>query len=262
MLLLLLGCGGPNEETLIDELRVVAMVVDPPEIAPGADAAITTYVADPLAEAPEVMLWTCTNLGDGCLEAALEDQGTTVATPVDGIVSATRTAPAELAYAVGDGEVVLPVLLWALACVPGLCPVIDLAASSPGGSSELSAFLADPFTGMEDLPLVGTSLALSTIDVSTRSEPLRNPGFASTPTEVVAAPEETVLLDFETDAYEVWGYTPGGGFVLPSYLVDGGAITMEWVAPAEAGTYAMWVVGTGLEGGTVVWTTTTTVEGG
>lgn len=258
--LLLIGCGGPNEETLVDELRVMAMVVDPPEVAPGADAAITTYVADPLEEAPDVMVWTCTNLGDGCLEAALEDQGTTVASPADGIVSTTRTAPAELAYAVGDGETVLPVLLWALACVPGACPVIDLAASSPSGSQALSDFLADPFTGMEDLPLVGTSLAFSTIDVSMRADPLLNPGFASTPTEVVGAPEETVSLDFETDAYELWGYTTGGGFVMPSYLVEDGAITMEWVAPADAGTYTMWVVGTGEAGGTVVWTTSATVE--
>ena len=58
----LTGCGGANEDTLVDELRVMAVVSDPPEVAPAATTTITATVADPLGVEPDVMLWTCTNL--------------------------------------------------------------------------------------------------------------------------------------------------------------------------------------------------------
>ena len=40
------GCGGANDETVVDELRVMAIVADPPEIAPGATATVTATVTD------------------------------------------------------------------------------------------------------------------------------------------------------------------------------------------------------------------------
>lgn len=244
----------------MEELRVLALVVEPPEAAPGAELSLSAWVADPLDEAPELMIWTCTDLGEGCLEAARADQGTTVGRPEDGVLHTTRTVPEALAYAVADGETVLPVPLWALACVPGACPVLDLAAEDPAGSAELSAFLADPFAGMEELPRAGTSLAFSTLGVSTRAEPVVNPSFTRSPGELRAAPEESLALDFETDAAELWGYATAGGFAMPSYAVEGGAARMEWVAPAAAGSVRLWVVANGAEGGAAVWSAEAVVE--
>ena len=63
------ACMGPNDETLVVELRVMAMVAEPPEVAPGAMTTITVHVADPLDEAPEVLFWTCADLAvDGSVQ--------------------------------------------------------------------------------------------------------------------------------------------------------------------------------------------------
>ena len=79
ILIFALGCGaGPNDETLVDELRVLAMVAEPPEVAPGAESTVEVTVADPEGVGPDVIVWTCTDLGDGCLEAALPGFGATV----------------------------------------------------------------------------------------------------------------------------------------------------------------------------------------
>ena len=152
MWLLLTGCGGPNSETLVDQLRVMAVVAEPPEVAPGASATLTAYIADPNDEAPTSMMWTCTDLGDGCMEAAEPGLGATVAAPEGGVVSTTRTAPMALAGIVGDGATVLPIPLWTLACADGLCPVIDdVAAGST--SEDVTSFLNDPTEGMKGRPL-------------------------------------------------------------------------------------------------------------
>jgi hypothetical protein len=263
----LAGCGGPNDETLVDELRVMAVVAEPPEVAPGAETTLTVYVADPLDEAPEVMLWTCADLGDGCLEAVEPTQGTTVGAPTDGTLVTTRLAPAAFAGVVGDGETVIPIPTWALACVPGACPAIDLAAAAPAAGSadadELSTFLADPFEAMESLPLVGTSLALTLLSVSMRAEPVTNPVLTPAFDALSAAPEAEVTLEFQVDSADVttaYGYTTGGGFDATEYEVEDGSVTLTWFAPADPGTVTLWVVVNGEDGGVAVWSGDVTVE--
>jgi len=268
-LLALLGCGGANDETLVDELRVMAVVVEPPEVAPGATATVTTWIADPNDDAPEALVWTCTNLGDGCLEAAEPTQGTTVGEPADGVIVTERAAPLAFTPIVADGETVVPVLLWALACAPGLCPAIDLAASAPAIGTEdadtLATFLGDPFEGAEDLPLVGTSLALAQIQVSARAAPLTNP--LLTPVDADAAlvvgAGASIDLAFTVEAPGVttaYGYTTNGGFDATEYEVVDGAVTLTWFGSDQAGDAELWVIVNGEDGGSAVWHAFATVE--
>lgn len=266
-LLLVVGCGGANDETLVDELRVMAMVAEPPEVTPGSESALSVYVADPAAVGPDVLTWTCTNLGDGCLEASDPAQGATVGGVVGGRLEATVTASAALAGVVADGETVFPVLTWALACAPGTCPVIDLAASQPDPGSaeaeELSAFLADPFTAVADLPLEGTSLAYSQLGVSTRSAPLVNPSVLAVDLAPSVSAGGEVDLAFTVEGegtFTAYGYTSLGGFGATSYDVTDGAVTMTWFGSEAAGDAELWVVVNGEDGGSAVWTGVGQVE--
>ena len=70
-LLLLLACGGVNDETVLSELRVLAMVAEPPEVGPGQSTTVTSWIADPTKTGFEVLTWACTDLGEGCLEPTL-----------------------------------------------------------------------------------------------------------------------------------------------------------------------------------------------
>lgn len=269
ILFALVGCGGPNDETLVSEVRVMAVVAEPPEVAPGATSTLTVYVADPLDEAPDAMLWTCADLGDGCLEAAEPGQGTTVGAPENGTLVTTRTAPPAFAGIVGDGTTVIPVPTWALACVPGACPAVDLAAAAPdpgtADADALGAFLADPTDGMKDLPLTGTSLALTLLSVSMRAEPVTNPAITPASSDpLTVATGESVPLTFTLDggagALTAYGYTTAGGFDMTEYAVEDGAVTLTWIAPEDPGEATLWVVVNGEDGGSAVWTSVATVE--
>ena len=261
MLFLLVGCGGPDEDTLIDELRVIAITAEPPEVAPGASTTLTATVVDPAQAGADLLLWTCTDLGDGCLEAASPGMGTTLGTPTDGQLLTERTAPVELAGIVGDGVVLLPVFTWVLACVPGLCPIVDLAAGAPEpGSADgdaLAALLADPFTMVADLPLQGTSLAVATFSLSSRTAPVTNPLLTPTFDGVSAAPEAAAMLGFDVvGGAQAYGYTTLGGFEMPAYDVVDGHVDLTWYAPVD-GTpgqaVEFYVVVNGPDGGSAMW---------
>lgn len=263
-MLLLAACGGPDEETLVDEVRVLAVVAEPPEVVPGAPVSLTATVADPEGEGAEIMLWTCTDLGDGCLEAAEPDLGVSVGEPTDGTFTVERTAPAALAGIVADGETVLPLPLWSLACAPGLCPPLELARKdrTDAETEELNTFLADPTTGMEDLPLSGTSLGFTFLSVSMRAEPVVNPVIAPPETiEVDAGGSVTFVVGVESaDVATAWAYTTGGGFEAASVEVVDGSAELTWFGPEKAGEETVWVVVVGEDGGSAVWSTVATVN--
>ena len=74
MIFLILSCSMSAPSTLVDELRVMAVQTEPAEISPAdQNAKIRFLIADPLQEGAEVIYWTCTNFGEGCLEADLYD---------------------------------------------------------------------------------------------------------------------------------------------------------------------------------------------
>ena len=60
---------GPKVETMVDDLRILAMVADAPEITPGEAISMTVHVGEPTNQPVDLLVWSCFNLGEGCLEA-------------------------------------------------------------------------------------------------------------------------------------------------------------------------------------------------
>ena len=69
MLLFLWACSMSSPSTLVDELRVMAIQSIPAEVSPlDPPAKLQFLIANPKKEEVEVLYWTCTNFGEGCLE--------------------------------------------------------------------------------------------------------------------------------------------------------------------------------------------------
>ena len=60
------GCFPFDPRTKIDELRVVAVQSEPAEITLTQEVDINILIADPKGEGADVLVWPCTDLGDGC----------------------------------------------------------------------------------------------------------------------------------------------------------------------------------------------------
>ena len=255
------GCVmGPSVETVVDELRVVVFRPLDPELAPGETTALEGVIADPDGDGYDWIVWTCTALGDGCLEAAAEDTAWTGLTvdavhedaPASGIFGSSVTVdPALFALA---SETPLPLVgAYALVCAEGLCPVIDQALSAPApGTPEAEALrtaLSDPFALLETLPLEGVSLASWRVDVSVRAQEERRTHpvlgdclFASPATEPRTVPPEgrleatcAVEGPFDADA-ALWGYATAGGWEGQALQVAPGTTEADpyiWIAPTE-----------------------------
>jgi len=273
------GCAmGPSAETLVDELRVLAVLADKPEARPGETIALESLVVDPLDAGYDVMAWTCTPGPDGCLESAgftgvAWDGLVAAAGPESPWVESAYFVAPLLAEFVGPDPVPL-VQHWTLACEPGLCPVLDAALEAPDpGSVEASALraeLGEPFTILEDLPMEGVSLALRSLAVSTRddTERLQNPtvscrsqdGEDGAPLTVEAGGRLTMVCavsgTYDGDA-ALWGYTTAGGWEGEAQELDPGDTEKEyvWIAPEEVPEAAVpvWVVSVDGFGGVGLW---------
>lgn len=262
-LVVLAACAeGPVEETLVDELRVVAAVAEPPEVGVGEEVRVQPVVADPQERGGSVLTWVCTPAGEGCLEASgpmdrwlhvgrVESPSAAVLAPTEAL------APLTLAEDV-------PTTLWVLACEDDLCPVMDLAEAdlaSGAPSAELEAWLADPFAGVSELPLVGVSLAVRSLTVTSRPVEARN----TNPRLMVEAGEleldpgaDTALVvtveDAEGDETAIaYGLATAGGFGLPGFLVQDGSAVLQYYAPEFRSEVGLYVVVDDGRGGTAVW---------
>lgn len=263
---------GPSVETLVDELRVVVFRPLDPEVAPGETTELEGVVADPMAEGYDWIVWTCTSLGDGCLEAEQEDVAWTGLAvdafhedaPASGRFSGSFTVnPALFAVA---SETPLPLVgAYALVCTEGTCPVIDEAVAAPAaGTPEATALreaLSDPVALLEALPLEGVSLASWRIDVSVRGPEDRRTHprlgdcrFTSPSTEARTVPEDgrleatcAVQGPFDADA-ALWGYATAGGWEGQAVQVDPGSEQADpyvWIAPESEGDaedLGLWIV--------------------
>ena len=273
------GCAmGPSAETLVDELRVLAVLADRPEARPGETVALESLVVDPLDAGYDVMAWTCTPGPDGCLEAAgftgvSWDGLVTAAQPEDPWLESAYFVAPQVSEFVGPEPVPL-VQHWTLACEPGLCPVLDAALAEPAPDSAesdaLRAALGEPFTLLEDLPMLGVSLALRSLSVSTRddAERVQNPtvecsardGEPGEPLSVEAGGRLPMLCavsgTYDGDA-ALWGYTTAGGWEGEAQELDPGDIDKEyvWIAPKEAPDVPVpiWVVSVDGFGGVGLW---------
>ncbi|MFT4627289.1 MAG: hypothetical protein ACI8PZ_005971 [Myxococcota bacterium] len=250
-----LACSaGPNAETRIEELRVVQVVVEPPEVAPGDIAQATITIADPEARGVEVLTWTCTDLGEGCLEQSLPlELWAVVSTPVDEQVEHTIAVPQELSALVSQVPF-LVTTVWVLACEPGLCPVIDdvvRGRARPGT-------LADPDALLTDLPITGVSLASRRVVVSDAPVDARNMNPVITPDfldDALVSDARSIELRFVVDEETVvaYGFADAGGFGMPAEDARDGAVEVEWFAPNRRRDTNLYVAFEDGEGGAALW---------
>lgn len=262
---LLLGCSGANEETLVDELRVLAMVPAAPEIAPMETTDVDTFVVDPAGDGASVLVWTCTRLGETCLE---DDEGRTVSVvepDETGHVHTDVTASAALAAVASESPLPL-VSVWALACVDAdTCPIF---ADVADGTTVDADTWADPTDLMRELPISGTSLAFTSLSVSTRTPDTRhvNPTVEVTTNKDTVAPGKKLKVSAQLagelgDEAHVWGYAEAGGFTETDDRPNQNQkARLDWIAPDEAGDVTAWLVVVDGLGGSALWEGTFTAE--
>ena len=260
-LLALTGCmAGPNVETLIDDLRVVGLVLEPPEAAPGETIRIDVTVADPSGQGADVLFWTCTDLtfSGECIEGGFDGPWAVPVTLTQGEGTAEWLVPPSTQYAFDKGVSRFPVEFRALACEPGLCPLVDDALA---GDSRAVAGLTDPSDSLRELPFEGVSYAkrfgwLSGQPVSAHNQnPVVTPQFD--PTDVVQRQNGVELAFAVEDEQDVlvYGYAEQGGFERPETPVREGKVTLTWFPPegGAKGEVKAYVAFEDGEGGSALW---------
>jgi hypothetical protein len=253
---LLVGCmAGPNEDTVVDDVRVLAIQADPPEVGPGEASALTVTVVDPAGLAPDVLLWTCLDLGEGCLEAAgPADSWLTLATPADEQILSPRFAPPALASVLGDELPTLPVPTWALACPPGVCPLIEDAREALGAGAvpeDLAARLAAPEAELASLGFEEVSLARASLWVTSLPESERNRAPVLQGVEIDGDQLIVTAEDPDGDDLQAWPYATAGAFERPQ--VPLGSDPLVYYPPDDGGSARLYVVVDDSRGGQALW---------
>jgi hypothetical protein len=272
--LLVLGAcaSGPAPESRIDSLQVLAITTDRPEAAPGEILNTAFYVANPEGLDYTLLTWTCTAGSDGCLEA--ESFGTEPSGVWTGL---TRSAPTEQSpaavgalfipeqFAAFVDETPIPLIsIWALACEPGACPILDILeeaeAEDGPAREEVRAALSDPEEMLKGQAFDTQSLGLRRQLVSNRptEERPENPT-VDCPDGLEGARGDTPLKcevsgDFSSYA-ATFAYTTAGGFepyTVPLYPKDTEA-EHTWIPEKQASEGEAWVVITDASGGMGIW---------
>lgn len=242
----LVACGGPVEQTLVDELRVVAAIPSTPEARPGEIVDVSVTIIEPTGADVDVLVWLCTPSGppgSPCLEeAGSQANAVAVAKGVPGDVQVSLEVSPLLAGALSDAVPEVPVALWVLTCEPDLCPIMDQVEATPslGVPADVAGHLADPTSLLTTLPLQGVAASRRTLVVSSRTDDTRNRNpelfgaFVASPVE----PGQEVLfsLDVSDDqpGGDAFGYATAGGFGAASVPVLDGRVDLAWFAPEEA----------------------------
>jgi len=252
---------GPNVETLIDDLRVVGLVLEPPEASPGDVIEISVTISDPGENGADVLFWTCTDLtfsGD-CVESSI---GAPWAVPVlleDGRGSVSWPVPPSTQFIFDEGVPQFPVSFRALACEEGLCPLLDAALA---GESAAMEGLSDPSDELRDLPFEGVSYAtrFGLLSGQPRDAHNVNPTVtadfeAEELVERANGVEMRFLVEDEQDVL-VYGYAEQGGFSRPETPVRDGEVTVTWFPPEKGakGDVPVYVAFEDGQGGSALWT--------
>ncbi len=251
---------GPNTETQIDDLRVVAVVLEPPEVSAGDTMAVDVTVADPEGNGAELLFWTCTDpfYAGECLEANLPlDQWVQ-----EGELDADHWThaleiPASLGAWFAKGFTEMPVTTWTLACEPGLC---DLFEEVRRGDPGVGARLASPEDILQGLPFEGVSLARRLALVSGREPGVRNENPVADPlfdADSLVERPRGVDLDFGVSeaGLDAYGFALEGGFSVTDTRSVDGKVELTWLPP-EAGLKdpaRVYVTFEDGEGGSAVW---------
>lgn len=254
---------GPDTSTLLADTQVVMVRSDPPALGAGQVATLETLIVDPQERGLEVMQWTCTFAGEGCLEPqfAMDESD-----PWPGLVyedserfeGSVMASPA-LAEVLGPEPVPL-LSIWTLACEPGLCPLMDAEGDA------LMEGLESPADLLQDLPIYGVSLSQRRIRVA--GVPLE----ATNPTIVCEGPSEgvveeemafscTVEGEFAEQA-AVYGYANSGGWEGQSVQILNGAVELDYnyFPSEEPGPVDLYLVLQDGNGGSALWEATVDVQ--
>jgi hypothetical protein len=266
------GCGDTDPETLIEELRLVASVAEPPEVEPGEPFDFSMYFSNPDDVELEAVTWVCTNLGDGCLEAAgsTASIATSTLAPDQSVWTESLAAGDALFGILPETGPLSATAVWTLACEAGSCPLFEDAGDIVSGepwSDESTEQLSNPLDWMADLPTNGVSLAYRLITVTTETERHNNPSLVL---DQDSSPElrknKTFTLSFTVDGTfsdeaRLYNYISAGGFMITDTFVNSGeCITIEGTAPKKSGPVTIWAVLNDGLGGTAVWTETVVVQ--
>ena|GEM_PF-1748141 len=275
-LLLNVACFSFDPRTRLEELQIVAVQSNPAEISPSAGMVdINVLIADPKNKGAEVLLWSCTDFGEGCLEADFFAESTegwvqsfvydqplhTVSFFIPPVLAPiVQQLPEELIPFTGSS-------LWILACEPGVC---DVFRDAEDGTLSYD-FLSDPRDVVATLEMGTYALAKKNLLISERplESRVQNPEITATfaEEELVVAPNTEKELVFsyalnsspDSDPF-LYGYSAAGYFVEgPPRGYDGEEIPQEgewsltWQGLEQAEEGNMYVVLENGEGGIGVW---------
>ena len=286
-LLTQLGCGvGDSHPSQVTDTQVLAVVTEPAQPAPGQTVAVSVWVADPLDRGVELLVWSCTPYGDAdCVERVTGlGQMAAVFTEAGpgGRFSFSRSIPTDLEALFAESEQQPSAVVWALACEPGVCGVIDDVRQALADPTDLARAdrviddLADPVSWLRDLPIEGVNLAGRFVPLARSFEEDRNQnplveqrflteGEVGQPVIVpVGEPRSVRFAVFDPNGTrsDAVAYTTVGRFEDHVVREDSQDDTvLHWlVAPTEPATGAMWVVFDDGDGGRAVWTADVVVE--
>ncbi|MCA9490474.1 MAG: hypothetical protein KC621_11140 [Myxococcales bacterium] len=249
LLLAWLGCGAPPPPpSLVQGVQVVAVSADPPNPSEQQPVRLDVWVADAVGAGADVLVWSCTPVFGDCLESQLPGSAglpltmwTGTGTVRNHRVSVATSWPtfhgvgmriaqellsdptiaAAYPEAVDALDAPPTLLVWALACVPGECPIIDEVRANPIGGSDawqsIATRLADPATLLDGVPEHHASIAVKAVPIWVAPDPF-DPEFDPTqPLTPNTAPElswesptERPLTTSSGSTYRVWGFGDSG----------------------------------------------------
>jgi hypothetical protein len=283
MLSLLLACGGASLETRVDELRVMAIQTVPAEISPFEPVELNLLIPNPRKTRGQILFWTCTNFGDGCLEreyyeSVNEDWGsvqTITNSPVHNYTLDVPPVVGALLSELPQEDVFGATFLWVLACEENACPLID---NWTDGTPDLDA-MSDPFSLMKNLPIEGTSLAFRPLLLSNRdpADRIEHPSFERSSAEEISlsGPKDSqeILFNYTLNRKDeasdalFYAYATQGGFQMNDrynalLTEESGTFTADWFGTddLESGEALLMVILENGEGGISFWTYFTDIK--
>jgi hypothetical protein len=249
------GCSaGSLPATTVTGLQVVAISATPAQPTPTQPLSLEVWVADGLGLGADVVVWMCTPVDGRCLEFdalpgsdGLPLQFVTKTGPAEPVFRTTVAWPllADIAreYVAGGGaaldedlgEGAEGILVWALACVPGLCDVVravqaDAVAASPTWW-DATAALSDPAVILEGVEPGEASIAVKFVPTWSLTDPPETfyaPNLAPSLAVVDASPAQAVTrlswFDPDGDEVDLQAFTTAG--VVSAYRTGPSEVTV------------------------------------
>ena len=268
----LLGCGsGLSHPSTIESLQTVGIAMSPPTIAPGETATVTLAIADPLGTGADVVLASCLRFEGRCAEEALTNPSDWLnrATLLPGESTLSILQPIspntrEVFDFLGVDEISLALV--AVACEPGLCPIIsriDDALLAGEVSDRLAVDIAQPERWLPSLPIEGVSLTsrLIQLKASSSNEDNQNPfiearfkGHEADVIEIPRGVEQELAFYVSDDSAKtyVYVYTTLGAFSSRGERVLDNA-TRQYLMSEEVGDGHVFIIFEDSEGGSAIW---------